>query len=224
MSVILDALKKLDRERSSRRSGTTNIAVEMLRPDPPRSERRIQLYAAIVLLAVIATAAITYGILRKGGAPAKSSPPLALNSPASLQPADSVPHPREPVREPPDKLSQVPPKTQIPVKAKKPQAALLENKAEEKKSSENVVPKEADPAPEKIKIPAEPSPSGVTAIPPPITISTIVWYEEPSKRFAMINGVIATEGSVIEGMKVEEIFSNRVRFFHNGQHFEIFIR
>jgi hypothetical protein len=40
----------------------------------------------------------------------------------------------------------------------------------------------------------------------------------------MINGLIATEGSIIEGMKVEEIYPNRVRFLHNGQHLEISIK
>ena len=42
MSLILDALKKLDREKSSRRNGTANIAVEILRPDAPvpRKESR----------------------------------------------------------------------------------------------------------------------------------------------------------------------------------------
>jgi hypothetical protein len=40
----------------------------------------------------------------------------------------------------------------------------------------------------------------------------------------MINGVIVTEGSVIEGMKVEEIHPDRVRLLHKDQHFEISIK
>jgi hypothetical protein len=59
---------------------------------------------------------------------------------------------------------------------------------------------------------------------PSLTISAIVWYEEPSKRFAMINGLIVTEGSVVEGMRVEEIYPDRVRFLHQNQHLEIFIK
>jgi len=66
MSVILDALKKLDREKSSRRSATANIAVEILSPDLPRPGKRIPLYAAIALLASIATAAITYSVNGEG--------------------------------------------------------------------------------------------------------------------------------------------------------------
>jgi hypothetical protein len=37
----------------------------------------------------------------------------------------------------------------------------------------------------------------------------------------MINGTIATEGSVIEGVKVVEIHPNKVRFSYNGQPYEI---
>jgi general secretion pathway protein B len=224
MSVILDALKKLDRERSSRRSGTANIAVEMLRPDFPRPGKRAPLYATLAFLIVVAAVAITYTVMGKRGTPPKSSPPLAMNSPSPLQSAESVPLPRESVREPQDELGPVSPKPQTSVKSKRSPAPLPENRAGEKKTNQSVVLKEADIAPPKPKIPVEPSPSGFASTSPSVNISAIVWYEEPSRRFAMINGVIATEGSVIEGMKVEEIFPNRVRFFHNSQHFEIFIK
>jgi hypothetical protein len=80
MSVILDALKKLDREKSSRRSGTANIALEILKSDLPRPGKRIPLYVAIGLLISIATAAITYSVMVKGGFLLKSPPPAANNS------------------------------------------------------------------------------------------------------------------------------------------------
>ena len=54
MSVILDALRKLDREKSSRRKGTANIAVEILRPDLTHRGRRIPLYIVTVAVAAIA--------------------------------------------------------------------------------------------------------------------------------------------------------------------------
>jgi hypothetical protein len=39
----------------------------------------------------------------------------------------------------------------------------------------------------------------------------------------MINGMIATEGSVIDGVKVIEIQPTSVRFLYNDQRFEISI-
>jgi general secretion pathway protein B len=224
MSVILDALKKLDREKSSRRSGTANIAVEILRPDLPRPGKGIPFYAAVAFLTALAMAAITYSVMVKGGSPAKSSPPLAMNSSASNPPAEAVSLSSEPVREPRDELSPVPPKTQIPVKNKKPPSSLPENKGDEKKTNQNVILKEADIAPEKARIPAEHRSYGSAMTSPSLNISAIVWYEEPSRRFAMINGLIVTEGSVVEGMKVEEIYPDRVRFLHQNQHLEIFIK
>jgi general secretion pathway protein B len=224
MSVILDALKKLDREKSSRRSGTANIALEILRPDLPRPGKRIPRYIAIAFLASIATAAITYSVIVKGGFLSKSSPPLAMNPLALNQQVAPVPLPSEPIPDAREEISPAPPKIQSPVKSKRPPASLVESKRDERKMNRNVSQKEADVAIEKTKIPAENAPNEPAPSSPSLNISAIVWYEEPSKRFAMINGLIATEGSVIEGMKVEEIYPNRVRFLRNGQPLEISIK
>ncbi len=67
MSVILDALKKLDREKSFRKSMTANIAVEILRPDLPRLGKRFPHYFATIFLTAMAAAVITY--FDNGGLP-----------------------------------------------------------------------------------------------------------------------------------------------------------
>ena len=224
MSVILDALKKLDREKSSRRSGTADIALEILRPDLPRPGKRIPLYVAIAFLTCIATAAITYSGMVKSGFLLKSPPPAAVNPPALNQQVAPVPIPSEPARDTRDEISPVPPKIQSPVKSRKPEAASVENKGDEKKLNQNVSPRKADIAVEKTKMPPEHTPKGSATASPSLNISAIVWYEEPSKRFAMINGLIVAEGAVVEGMKVEEIYPDRVRFLHDGQYFEISIK
>lgn len=224
MSVILDALKKLDREKSSRRSGTANIAVEILRPDLPRSGKRGPLYVAIAFLTAIVTAAITYGVMVQGGRLSKSSPPLAISPPVPNQEAAPAILPGEPIQSARDEIIPVPPKTQTPVKSKKPAAPLVESKGDETKIKQNVIVKEPDIAPEKAKIPPEPPPHEPATTFPSLNISAIVWYEDPSRRFAMINGLIVTEGSVVEGMKVEEIYPDRVRFLHRNQHLEIPIK
>jgi len=224
MSVILDALKKLDREKSSRRTGTADIALEILRPDLPRPGKRIPLYVAIAFLTCIATAAITYSGMVKSGFLLKSPPPAAVNPPALNQQVAPVPIPSEPARDTRDEISPVPPKIQSSLRSKRPAAASVENKGDEKKLNQNVSPREADIAVEKTKMPPEHTPKGSATGSPSLNISAIVWYEEPSKRFAMINGLIVTEGAVVEGMKVEEIYPDRVRFLHNGQHLEISIK
>jgi general secretion pathway protein B len=234
MSVILDALKKLDREKSSRRSGTADIAVEILRPDLPRPTRRTPLYLAIAFLTAIATAAITYGVIVKGGPVPKPSPPLAMAPPVPHPEAAPATPPSEPIRSARDETVPAPPKAQTPVKGKKLAVPSIESKGDETKIKQNVTIKGADIAPEKAKIspefpPSQPParelpPREPSATFPSLNISAIVWYEEPSKRFAMINGLIVTEGSVVEGMKVEEIYPDRVRFLHRNQRLEIPIK
>jgi len=88
MSVILDALKKLDRERLSRRNKPPNIAVEILRADLRHPRKRNALYFVAIS---IATAAITYVALMQFGLLLKPSPPAPVDSPASNRKASSAP-------------------------------------------------------------------------------------------------------------------------------------
>jgi general secretion pathway protein B len=254
MSIILDALKKLDREKSSRRNAAGNIAIEILRPDLPRPGKRIPLYFAAISLTAVATAVVTYavmvefGFLSKSSVPAsinppatsqqaapvpldssslsKSSPPVPMNPSAPSQQVAPAPLSHEPVRDTQDEISRVPPKIQGHAESKDPVTFPTEKKVDRK-----VIPEEAIVAPEKTITPTEHTPTPAQQIPkefpttpPSLKVSAIVWYEEPSKRFAMINGVIANEGSVIEGVKVEEIYPNRVRFSYNDRLFEIAIK
>ena len=251
MSIILDALKKLDREKSSRRTAAANIALEILRPDLPRSRRRTPLYFVAIFLTAVVAIAITYavmvefGFLSKSSVPApmnppaksqqaapapldsdsllKSSPPVPVNPPVPSQQVAPAPLSHEPVRDTQDEINRMPTKIQSPSESKGPI-----NLPAEKKVDQKVIPEEAAVAPEKTKTPTEQAPTPaqqtpkeLSTIPPILKLSAIVWYEEPSKRFAMINGLIVTEGSVVEGVKVEEIYPNRVRFSQNGRQFEI---
>lgn len=216
MSVILDALRKLDREKSSRRNGTAPIAVEILRPDLSRPGKKIPVYLAAVSLTAMAAAAITYVLVSAPGFLSKSSPPVPVSLPPSSQQATPVPPSREPVRDAQGEVSRVSPKIETPT-GRKP----TETSSGEKKTNRNVISEEANVAPANTKKTVEHTPTGSATTPPSLKISAIVWYEDPSKRFAMINGTITTEGSLIEGVKVVEINPTAVRFLHNGQYFEI---
>jgi general secretion pathway protein B len=244
MSVILDALKKLDREKSIRRGGSPNIAAEILRPDLPRPEKRILPYVIAICLA---TAAITYLIMVEFGPlkkppslkpttippPSqqvsvalpepdliqKSSPPVSVDPPLPSQQALPAPLPREPVRPIQEEIKPVPPKTQIPEETKVSAIPLSEKKIDQK-----VIPEEVRVAPEVIKKPAEAPPAPPDKPAPAqrsLKISGIVWSEEPSNRLAVINGMPIKEGAIIEGVKVVEILSTHVRFFYNNRSFEV---
>ena len=286
MSLILDALKKLDREKSFRRIRTGNIAVEILKTDRTFPGKRIRLYFVAVFLTAIAAAAITYGMMAGFGLPSKTSPPERVNPPPPSQEVAPPAPSGEPVHEAREEISRVPPKvlnpaesraettsptisgsppspgpagakpsnrevaspppssepvrvreargdvSQVPPKVVSPAESKTESRTEskdlaavqgEKKASQKVIPEEASVAPANVKKVPEPTPKESTSIPPSLKLSGILWHEEPSERRAMINGMILSEGSVIEGMKVLEIQPTRVRLSQNGRPFEISI-
>jgi len=216
MSVILDALRRLDREKSSRRGGAANIAVEMLRPDQSRPRKKIPRYVAVVSLTAVAAAAITYVLMSEPGSPPKPSPAVSASHPGPIQQAAPAPLSREPVSKAQDEISRLPQKIESPAGSKP-----TETPSGEKKVERNVASEETDTTHGSAKKVLEHAQTGPAAAPPSLAISAIVWYEDPSKRFAMINGMISTEGSLVEGVKVEEINPTSVRFSQNGQYFEI---
>jgi general secretion pathway protein B len=102
MSLILDALKKLDREKVSRRTGMPDLAAEVLRAEPSLSRKKLPMYLLAVSLTALATAGITYTLIGKSGFLSKSSP-----SSAGIHPADG----QKVASAPAAKLSAPPPET-----------------------------------------------------------------------------------------------------------------
>jgi general secretion pathway protein B len=271
MSLILDALKKLDREKSSRRNGTSDIAAEILRPDPTLPSKGIPLYLLLVALTAVVTAAITYAVVEFRFLP-KPSPPVTLSHPSmsqelapnplhsvnssssepiqspvpgqptgpgpsnpgvqvksSLPPAPGLPAPspqvvpapvsHEPIHETRDEISRVPAKSDARVESK-----TAPIPTGEKEPGQDVTVERGTVAPGSTEQPSERPLTGSASTPPSLKLSAIVWHDEPSKRIAVINGTITTEQSVIEGVKIEEIYPNRVRLSHNGRLFEILLK
>ncbi len=253
MSVILDALKKLDREKLFRKRGTANIAVEILRPDLTHPGKRLPISIIIVVVAAAVAAALTYGVMSQFGVRSKSSPlPIKTVSGTSQQATPSSPKPevtpkashpasvsfhgtnrqisasvpRVSVPKVQEEVNRVPAEPQpptekkeradikIPAEGKKLPAPLIDKK----QGQDVIIPKEVDTTPKKTP---EPATATTAANPESLKVSAIVWYEDATRRFAMINGVLAREGSFVEGAKVVEINPTSVRLSHNGQYFEL---
>jgi general secretion pathway protein B len=111
MSIILDALKKLDREKASRRNRTANIAAEILKPEAPLPEKRILRYCAAAGLTAVAAAAATYVLLQFG---VFSKSPAPANPPSPSQQAALGPGPREPLGGAQGESIRIPLKSQDP--------------------------------------------------------------------------------------------------------------
>jgi len=235
MSLILDALKKLNREKSSRRNGTVNIAAEILRPDLPRPGKRMWIYFTAIFLTAVATAVITYAVI------SKTPPPAAIKPAASRIQVTPDPLSHEPVGDARDERTRDPRKIKAPIESKRPvetkkpveikkpvdsQEQPVEDKipspsTSEGKISPEVISKEAPVVPGDMRKPAEQTPRRSAVTPTSLKLSGIVWSEEPSRRLAVINGMVTTEGFVFEGMKVVEIHPDHVLLLLNDQPFEL---
>jgi general secretion pathway protein B len=67
-------------------------------------------------------------------------------------------------------------------------------------------------------------PASVPADAPPLAVTGIAFNSDPESRMAVVNGLPVMPGTIIEGVKVEEILPDRVRFSGGGSVFEIFLQ
>lgn len=191
MSLILDALRKIELERKAKRPGGVDIRSEVLsyhgNPQPPAKSR---LLPVIVLTLLIIAAAGSFALYRGGRAAAPTGQSMTAADATIAAGSAAAPDPRVPTPEPlPIRQETVPAPPQSPPAA--PQTG---------RPPQLTVVKEADDN---------------------ITISGIAWQDERSLRRAVINGSLMGEGAEISGARVVEIRENRVRFSRDGQIFEV---
>ena len=210
MSLILDALRKLDRERTAGGAGKRNISAEMLKAgDPPRRSGILPLAIAIGITASVAALA-TYVVVG-GSGPTKGDAPLAAPA-APVQARQAVPAPPSVPAAAADKLS---PLQSTAARPDTNAAAKQPGRAKEAgETSAKTRPSGRSESAAKAPARAE-GPSSH----PAVKISGIVWQEEPSERKAMINGKVARVGETVDGMKVLEIHPSNVKLSYDGKSF-----
>ena len=161
---------------------------------------------------------IKYGAAPESKLQTESSPG-SVSPPAERQQVIPPAVSREPVRDVRERENQMHPKIEAPTGSKTPvETKTPVTSMDEKKT---VMPEKAEAVPGSARKTVEATPNVSPTTPPTLKLSAIAWYEDPPMRFAMINGMKATEGSEIEGVKVVEIKPTSVRFLHNGRYFEI---
>jgi len=201
MSLILDALRKMEQDRKTRRQTGQDIRPEVLSyRGRPRHENQRTLVPLLVA-ALLIVAGISTGLLlsRDRSIPETSRDEHVLptvNAPVTVQP----PPPAAPLATAPPAVVQAPPP---PVRT---ETAALQPP---------VSPTPPIPAALPVAAPAEP------ASIPAITVSGIAWQDERQLRRAVINGMLVAEGADVAGATVVEIKENRVRFSRGGRLFEI---
>jgi len=184
MSLILDALRKIEQERRTKRQGGGDIRADVLSYQgssaPSRKKRHLPLLLGLTLGCGVAAALFFFFT--------QDQPVAVTGQPV---PATAV---ARPVAEPAPE--QAPP-TPAARQAEAPQKAAA-------------VP---------MNTPTASTPAGDGG--GNLLVSGIAWQEERGLRRAVVNGVLAAEGSEILGARIVEIREDLVRFSRNGKIFEV---
>jgi general secretion pathway protein B len=204
MSSILEALKKLEDEKTARLSNAGHFAGKVIKTGRRPKEQPRWLFpasmAAVAAVAVLVTYILMGGLSTRNmeDQSAVSTKPHQSAAPsAAPAPLPSLPSPVARIRALP--LS---PSSHVAKQAHPTNSVPRQRQAESRQADE----------------PAQsPHSPGI----PALKVTGIGWQKDNSDRLAVVNGRSVTEGAVVEGARVEEIFPDRVRFTFNDRTFEI---
>lgn len=232
MSYILDALKKLehDKSRKSRKDGIINISGALFEHERPKPAGSASWKIAIlVAVAVLVTFGAAWLLLRPDKGREKSVAPLAVPAvprppalPVTVAPATLPPvPPAAPVQQTPPVTASTPARV-TPVRpsaspSRQPEAAVPAVAANEEDDDEGRASRRRPLG----RSGQSSSTDQSIAAPGDITLSGIAWQDERRARRAVVNGFLVREGGVVSGARITDIFQDRVRFSLSGKTFEI---
>ncbi|MBT0654404.1 hypothetical protein [Geomobilimonas luticola] len=193
MSMILDALRKMEQDRRMRRQAGSALRPEVLsyRGRSSKSPRLpvVPLFIGILLVAAGAGVGLWVSSREK---------PAPLHPAVQDTQAVKVPEVLPPVRPAQPPAPQPLPPLPTPATATPPPVPVRKGPV-------------AAPLPRTVE------PAGTAGI----TISGIAWQDERELRRAVVNGALVGEGADVGGARVVEIKENRVRFSRGGQVFDV---
>lgn len=225
MSSILKALRKLEQEKNTRKSGVVDVTGQVIykREQRPRRQNwRVPLsMAAVGITTAIGTYALTTVYSHNGSehsAPVSPAVRQQIQAAAPLQPEVAAPTSQDTILP----VAVLAKKTVVPEHFP-PALPLLKGRKE--------TPSTPTAAPQPTVAPSQPSPTpahqqaavpaqAVAASLPTLNVSGVA-YEADGGKFAIINGVAVTEGSVVAGAKVEEIQQDRIRLTFGQRSFDV---
>ncbi|GAM09384.1 hypothetical protein OR1_01662 [Geobacter sp. OR-1] len=226
MSSILKALQKLERDKDIRRTREPDIstAVKMSSIPGNRHTNRWVVPALVVVVAMISIL-VTFAIMGGFSASRKTALQPVPQPARTSQPAAAGDQPVQPT----DVFD-----SRIPVTASDANLAAPAAKPTPSQTRRASIPT-LPSSPTEAKSPAAMPPSietAPTAQPPTpqpeeadpgskIKISGIAWQKDSAARIAVVNGSAVSEGGNVAGVKVEQIFPNKVRFSQGGKSFEV---
>ncbi|MBJ6800616.1 general secretion pathway protein GspB [Geomonas propionica] len=231
MSLILDALRKMEQERRSRRGGGQDLRPEVLRyrlAAQPKEPRRFPV--AVVAGVVLVMAGIGAGFLLKG-----ESTQTAAQAPAASVPAPQLPAAAAPTAPPAVPTGVASPVAAAPVASAPapalsvaPAAPVVAAQAPAAPAQPVLLPARrasrtaaAQSAPSEASQFAPQEPAAVATGGQDIAITGIAYQDERRMRRAVLNGMLVGEGAEVAGARVVEIKETKVKLSRGGRVFEV---
>ena len=230
MSLILDALRKMEQDRNSRRGAAANLRPEVLRYRGASKPKRDMRYLPVALGLALLACGVGGGFFLKGNRAVVVSqdvaPPLSATAALPVAPATPVAPaaPATPVAQDQPAVPAVPGAVAAPQAGQRTVSAPLVRSvgAHPVRQSAAGARKER-PAPDRA---AQLQPvyreAAAAPLPAPadISITGIAWQDERRLRRAVVNGTLVGEGAEVAGARVVEIREDRVRLSRGGQLFD----
>ncbi len=224
MSSILDALRKVDEQKSARRRQPMDLTQGVLKGNAVAHGVRFKPWQLALAFFAVAAISILITLLATGPHKRDVQESLTQNNlpgTAALKQAPATPVP--PVTAVPVVPAMVTPGQPVTLVVAKP----LQSIRPVKKLPPNQVTSIAEQVPtarpafteEVVVTISEQAPARVQT--PPLKVTGIGWQKDATARYAVINGTAVSEGGIVDGAKVEEILPDKVRLRVDGNPVEI---
>ncbi len=218
MSSILKALKKVEDDKAARRPDELRIDAEIL-----RTEHHSRLSASgmllISLLLIAFGAGGTFLYMKRDKPPEQAN--LNLNSVSSQKQPSVSASPEMSTEQLPPAVVVVPAHQRITPTA---ESDIKRPSPSQAKRAAVIARHPAAASQPTVKLqPPSPLPAPPAKTVPALRVNGIALQDGVTESVAMINGEPITRGAIINGVTVEEIYKNRVRFNYNGDLFDILL-
>lgn len=220
MSYILDALKKMEHEKSQkiRGNGVVSISGVLFKNESSMPVRTVRWKTVLaVMVAVLVTFTVTWQFFQSGKVQSSTlshvetpafQPPSAKIEAAALPPVSSIVPVKKPliIEQTTEHSAPAPAINQKVSQVEDPASLITLHELRKRQITR--------------KDQSQPSAQIVTA-PADIKLSGIAYQDERRARRAVVNGFLIQEGAVVSGAVVTDIFQDRVRFSLAGSSFEL---
>ncbi|HOP39824.1 MAG TPA: general secretion pathway protein GspB [Geobacteraceae bacterium] len=224
MSFILDALKKLEQEKTAQKNGAINVSDEILR-DSFRQRRKTKrsltpgillVGAGFVLILLLGIAGTFFWMKHEAGNESKiASAVVEKTAPAEAEVKVKEPPTTPKIAEPNRAVSEPMPAV-VAAKPSPPPMETWRNEPVKRPLAQNSTPADFR------NQPSQPY-REVSGASYGLTVSGIAWQDDPSARRAVVNGSLVNEGASVGSATVDEIQPTRVCFSSGGRRFAVSI-